>query len=187
VSATVNWHNYHIWGCENHHNDNEHGCDSPKFDMWCALMKYKVIGPFLLEEPTVTGDTFLVMMGNVTLRYVPAGKVSQLHGTLLHLSRRVRAFLNRKLPHRSPDVTPLDVFFCEFVKDIAYCAKVQNMNELRDRIVRAADYVTTESNAWRETECHHDVCRATNGAHRERERERGRSTEHMRNFVKSSV
>jgi len=34
--------------------------------------------------------------------------------------------------------TPLDVFLWEFVKDIVYCERAQNANELPDRIVRAA-------------------------------------------------
>jgi hypothetical protein len=67
---------------------------------------------------------------------------------------------------RSPDLTHLD-FFWGFVKDILCRKKVQNVNELRDRIVRAAKCVTNEmlTSMWRETEYRLDVCRTTNGAH----------------------
>jgi len=44
---------------------------------------------------------------------------------------------------------------------------VQNVNELSDGIVRAAEYVTNETLAstWRQTEYRLDVYRANNGAH----------------------
>jgi len=56
------------------------------------------------------------------------------------------------------------------------------VNELRDRIVRAAECVTNEilANTWRGIEYRPDVCCDTNGAIL-------RSTEHIRNFVRSSV
>jgi hypothetical protein len=59
---------------------------------------------------------------------------------------------------------------------------VQNVNELRDRIVRAAECVTKEMHVstWRETEYRLDMCRATNGAIL-------RLSEHIRNFVRYSV
>jgi hypothetical protein len=39
---------------------------------------------------------------------------------------------------------PLNFLFWKFVKDIADRKKAQNVNELRDRIVRAAECVTNE-------------------------------------------
>jgi hypothetical protein len=44
---------------------------------------------------------------------------------------------------------------------------VQNMNELRGRIVKAAECVTNEmlTSTWRQTGYRLDVCRAINGAH----------------------
>jgi len=46
---------------------------------------------------------------------------------------------------------------------------VQNVNELGDRIVRAAECVTNEMavSIFLETEYRLDVCRATNGTHTE--------------------
>jgi hypothetical protein len=53
------------------------------------------------------------------------------------------------------------------VKVTVYREKVQNMNELYDRISRSSDFVTNEmpANTWREAECHLHVCRSNNGAH----------------------
>jgi hypothetical protein len=46
---------------------------------------------------------------------------------------------------------------------------VGNVNELRDRIIRAAECFTNEMSAgtWLETEYCLDMCYATNGAHKE--------------------
>jgi hypothetical protein len=46
----------------------------------------------------VTDDTFLAMMENTVLHHVLMGSVSQLDGTLPHLSSHIRAFLDRKFP-----------------------------------------------------------------------------------------
>jgi hypothetical protein len=56
------------------------------------------------------------------------------------------------------------------------------MNELLDRIVRAAECVTNEmlASSWQENLYCFDVCRATDGAILS-------SPEHIRNFVRSSV
>jgi hypothetical protein len=45
--------------------------------------------------------------------------------------------------------------------------KCKNVNELRDRIVIAAERVNNEmlANTWLGTEYRLDVCRSTNGAH----------------------
>jgi hypothetical protein len=48
-----------VWGNENHYDVTERERDSPKFNMWRALMKNKVIGPFVFEEPTMDVNNFL--------------------------------------------------------------------------------------------------------------------------------
>jgi hypothetical protein len=47
-------------------------------------------------------------------------------------------------PPHSPDLTSLDFFFCEFVRDIVYCEKVKNVNELLDRIIRVTECLPIE-------------------------------------------
>jgi hypothetical protein len=42
-------------------------------------------------------------------------------------------------PPRSPDLTSLDFFFWGFVKDVSYRGEFQNVNEIRDRLLRAAE------------------------------------------------
>jgi hypothetical protein len=97
-------------------------------------------------------------MENTALWHVPVGTVSKLDGASPHISHYVHAFLDREFPDhwigsggpipcspRSPDLTPLDILFWGFVKDVAYCEKVQDVNELHDRINKATEYVTSET------------------------------------------
>jgi len=96
-------------------------------------------------------------MENTALRHVPVGTASQSRGAPPHFSRRVRAFLDRdsssSLDRKSgahflaPSFSRFDsnrFFFWVFVKDTFYREKVKNMNELRDRTVRAAGCLTNE-------------------------------------------
>jgi len=60
----------------------------------------------------------------------------------------------------------VDCFLLEFIKDIIFHEKVQNVNELHDRIVRAAECVTNKmlSSTFQETEYHLDVGHVINTA-----------------------
>jgi hypothetical protein len=117
-----------------------------------TMMKSKVKDLFLFEERTVTGDTFLPTMENTSLRYDPVG-------TSTHF-RRLRAFLDREFPGcwkgrrgsiltspSSLNFTPVDFFSWEFVKDTVYREKLQNVIQLRDRIVTAAECITNDMTA----------------------------------------
>jgi hypothetical protein len=78
--------NCHVRGSENPCDFTEHECDLPKVNVWCALMKNRVKGAFIFEEPMVTCDTFLVAMGNTALHPIPAGTICQLDGATPHFS-----------------------------------------------------------------------------------------------------
>jgi len=99
----------------------EHEFDSQRVNEWCCLVETKVIGPFVFEETTVTGDTCLAVMENTALCHVPVGTVFQSDDAQLHFFSRVPAFLDRKFPDqevthslppcpRSPDLTPVNFF-----------------------------------------------------------------------------
>jgi len=81
----------------------------------------------------------------------------------------------------STDFTPRYIFLWWFTKDIAYRVEV-HVNEMSERIVRAAECVTNEKfvSTCLETEYRLDVCRTTHSDHIS-------STEYIRNFVRSSV
>jgi hypothetical protein len=112
----------------------------------------------VIVEPVVTGDTFPAMVENSGLHHMIVGTVFHLclDGVPLHFSHRVCAFLDREFPDHwtgrvgpipwpfhSPHLTPLD-FFWGFLKDIVYHEKVQNVNELHDRTVRASECLTNK-------------------------------------------
>jgi len=84
----------------NPHNVTENESDSSKLSVWCALVRNKITNPIVFEVFTVSGDTFLTVINTIALLHVPVGTIFQLDGTQLHFSRRVRIFLDRKLPER---------------------------------------------------------------------------------------
>lgn len=62
TAGKVNRHNVHIWGLENPRVVLENEGDSPKVNVWCALMHNKVIGPFFFSKRTMSAIVYLDMM-----------------------------------------------------------------------------------------------------------------------------
>ena len=76
---------------------------------------------------------------------------------LLNLLLRVRESLNRQLPGkwiarcgpiawpaRSPDVTPLDFFFWDYVKDCDFSNPLKDIEGLKDRITEVITLFNTD-------------------------------------------
>ena len=63
TNGKVNRHNVCIWGKENPHATIEHERESPKVNVFCAISKNHVHGPFFFEG-NVTGDVYLQMLQN---------------------------------------------------------------------------------------------------------------------------
>ena len=181
ISGKVNRHNCRIWGSENPSVVFQHERDSPKVNVWCGLMKDRVIGPFFFAEPTVTARTYLDMLELYVVPQLPAGTIYQQDGAPPHYALEVRKFLNDNFPGqwigrgsetiawppRSPDLTPLDFFLWGFVKDQVYSTPVADLDDLKLRINLALQNVTINMlrNSWREVDNRLDICRATNGSH----------------------
>ena len=64
-------------------------------------------------------------------------------------------------PPRSPDLSPLDLFLWEYIKNIVYAENIRNIQHLQEGITSAIE--TVKRDMIRKT-CH-DVSRATNAAH----------------------
>jgi hypothetical protein len=64
ISGKVKRHNVHIWGTEQPYTQIEH---SRKVNVFCAVSREKLHGPFFFTEATVTGDSFLDMLKNCLL------------------------------------------------------------------------------------------------------------------------
>jgi hypothetical protein len=71
-------------------------------------------------------------------------------------------------PHRSPNLTPIDFSFWEFVKDNVYIPPMPvDLREIRDRIVNTIALVDAIflDKLWDKLEYRLDVCRITRGSH----------------------
>ncbi|GFW46521.1 uncharacterized protein TNCV_4812081 [Trichonephila clavipes] len=55
----VNTDNARIWSLENPHEAPESQRDFTKLNIFCAISRRKVYGPFVFGEPTVTGSAYL--------------------------------------------------------------------------------------------------------------------------------
>jgi hypothetical protein len=72
-------------------------------------------------------------------------------------------------PPRFPDITPLDFFLCDYVKDKVYATKDTGIEDLKTQI---RDVITTIkrgmlARTWEELEFRLDVVRATHCVHTE--------------------
>ena len=64
LRGKVNRYNVRIWGSENLHANLEVERDSPKLNVFCAVSKQSVYGPFIFDGQTVTGRKYLEMLTN---------------------------------------------------------------------------------------------------------------------------
>lgn len=183
VSGKVNKHNTRIWGSEQPYVFREIQRDSPKLNVWCGVMRNRIIGPFFFAEKTITAAVYLDLL----TEYV-APQLADLQPTVMfqqdgappHWGLRVREFLNETFPGRwigrggpilwpprSPDITPLDFFLWGYVKDIVYKTQVQDINDLRNRITGAIATIDEAMlrRTWRELDFRLDLLFASNGDH----------------------
>ena len=84
--------------------------------------------------------------------------IFQADGAPPHFSVEVRQFINDTFnmwigrggtiawPPRSPDLTPLDYYVWGYLKQQVYSTPVQNVGELRNRILRASELLRGELN-----------------------------------------
>jgi hypothetical protein len=69
-------------------------------------------------------------------------------------------------PPRSPDLTPLYIFFWGYVNNYVYMDENRDLNHLKARRREAAEQVTRHmlQRVWREVEYRVDICSVTDGA-----------------------
>lgn len=178
----VNKHNCRIWGTQNPHQVLEYERDSPKINVWCGIMRNKVVGPFFFIENNINGVIYQDMLELFAIPQIQGipGIIFQQDGAPPHWRLDVRQCLDRHFPQRwigrggpiqwpprSPDITPCDFFLWGYIKDIVYRTRVYTVIELRERITAAFLQVSNEmlENTWMELEHRLDVVRANNGGH----------------------
>ena len=165
VNRFVNKHNIIYWCETNPHQTLETVMKSPKLNVWCALSKNQLIGPFFFDDDTVNAKYYLTMLQSFS---VPAVKrlrkvrsiTFQQDGAPAHFARDVREFLDQNFPNRwigrggsirwaprSPDLTPLDFFLRGTVKNNVYRTPIENVTELKRRIVDEVHSITKETSS----------------------------------------
>lgn len=183
VSGLLNRHNCRIWGSEHPHEIREIERDSPKLNVWCGVMYERIVGPFFFAERTITGDIYLDMLTEYVIPQLEEFQpqiIFQQDGAPPHWNLNVRNHLDTVFPGRwigrdgpipwpprSPDITPMDFSVWGFVKDTVYKTKVNNIAELRQKIIEAFQTIDPYQlqNTWRELEYRLETLRATNGEH----------------------
>jgi hypothetical protein len=97
INGKVNRHNVRVWRTENRHVTLQHERDSLKVNVFYAISKEKVYGPFFFVENTVTGNSYLDML---TLWLLPQMEedsddfIFQQDGALPHFHVAFRNHLN---------------------------------------------------------------------------------------------
>ena len=167
TSGVVNRHNVRIWGKENPREYHEREMNSPKVNVWCAVLRNKVIGPYFFPEETVNQDGYLKMLEEYALPILQRMPriLFQQDGAPPHWGLRVRALLDREFPNkwigrggpiswpaRSPDITPLDFFFWGYVKDRVFQTPINDLDELKEKITTVVNQVNRVMliNSWGE-------------------------------------
>lgn len=163
LNGLVNKHNIRYWCEHNPHATIETVMNSPKVNVWCAMSKNRLIGPFFFEGDTVNGEKYLSMLQTF---FIPEVKklrkirsiIFQQDGAPPHFSIEVRQFLHNHFSDRwigrggpirwaprSPDLTPLDFFLWGHVKNNVYKSPIKDMNELKTKIEMEIKSITKET------------------------------------------
>ncbi|GBM12225.1 hypothetical protein AVEN_21028-1 [Araneus ventricosus] len=100
VCGHIHCHNVRVWVSENPRAYVEYKRNTPKVNMWCALMHDKVIGPFFFAKPTVTSNIYLDMLQLYAVPQFPEGVIFHQDGAPPHYGNIVREFLDITLPQR---------------------------------------------------------------------------------------
>ena len=189
TNGKVYKHNVRIWGEENPHATVEQMRDSPKVNVFCAISKNRLYGPFFFEG-NVTGDVYLHMLQKWLFDKLIANEhehfIFKQDWAPPYWKPTVRAYLNENLPGRwigrasdndnvllkwlprSPDLTHCDFFLWGYVKGLVYIPPLPtSLEELKQRITEVLENVMQDmlQRVWQELDYRLDVCRVTGGAH----------------------
>lgn len=184
----LNLHNLHSWQLENPHVMRQDRSQYQfKINLWAGIINGQIIGPFELPE-TLTAERYLGFLQTdlpVLLESVPTeirdSMWLQNDGCPAHYAVRVREHLNVAYPNRwigrlgpilwpprSPDLNPLDFFYWGCLKEDVYKEPINNIEELRTRILTAAGKINESGFARRLKRSFIRRCRAciaANGGH----------------------
>lgn len=159
----TNYHNLHYWAPNGQNpRKKKERANQRRFSLnvWMGVIDNNIIGPFFLP-PNLDGVTYANFLENeldVLLEDLPLARlrnmIYQHDGCPAHFFRRVRQWLDLQYPlrwigrggptpwpARSPDLTPCDFYLWGHMKALVYTTPVDSVEELRDRIIRAAEHI----------------------------------------------
>lgn len=159
----TNYHNAHYWAPKGQNpKQTKEGTHQRRFSLnvWMGIIHNHLIGPFFLPQNLdgVSYETFLREEVAALLEEVPlptrVGMVYQHDGCPAHYYRGVRQWLDENYqlrwigrggptpwPARSPDLTPCDFYIWGHMKELVYNTPVPTVEELRQRILAAAQQI----------------------------------------------
>jgi hypothetical protein len=160
-----NMHNHHYWAIENPHVIRRRAFQQRfSVNVWAGIMGDQLVGPYFLPN-RLNGHNFLnflrgdfqELQDNLPLVVLLNPIWLQLDGAPAHFARPVRQWLNNNYPRRwigrrgfiawpprSCDITPLDFFLWGHIKTIVYRTAPNSEQELRQRILNAAQTITPQ-------------------------------------------
>lgn len=185
LKGLVNKHNIRYWSESNPHVTVETVMKSPKINVWCALSKNKIIGPYFFEDDTVNGQNYLTMLQDyfmVEVRKLHKVRtvIFQQDGAPAHFSKDVRQYLDYHFPNRwigrggpirwaprSPDLTPSDFYLWGHLKNKIYTSGNKNIEELKSKITEEIKNIGPETlnNVFLNIIKRMNLCISVNGSH----------------------
>lgn len=163
----LNMHNLHGWQVENPHLIREDKAQQQfKINYWTGIINGQIVGPYELP-PIMNADNYLLflrenlpaLLADDNLQ-IPEQMWYQNDGCPAHYALRVRQHLDEEYPGRwigrlgpilwpprSPDLNPLDFFYWGYLKETVYKNPIRTIEELRQRIAEAAQYINNTRHA----------------------------------------
>ena len=163
-NAIRNFHNSHVWADENPHEVCEDRFQHQfSLNIWVGIVGDCLIGPIILPA-RLTGEVYRNFLEETlpqSLEDVPLATRRAMwfmhDGAPAHFSVVARQFLTatygdrwigRSGPHlcpaRSPDLNPLDYFLWGHLKSLVYSRPVENVDDLRDRIIAGCNSIRND-------------------------------------------
>ena len=123
----------------------------------------EIVGPFCFEELTVDQENYLDMLERFFYPFLEKRKLTkkiifQQNGAPAHFAKSLRSWLNDKFDNRwigrggstswdprSPDMTPLDFFLWDYIKNNVYKNNIKDLDDLKIKITQEIRTIKKET------------------------------------------
>ncbi|XP_058808948.1 uncharacterized protein LOC131674347 [Phymastichus coffea] len=152
LNGEVNRHNCRYWSDSNPAWMLENHTQYPqKLNVWAGIFNGTLVGPFFIDGNLTAASYEQLLRDQIIQRIREIAGYDydvtwfQQDGAAAHFGQNVRAYLDAQFPRRwigrrgeiewparSPDLTPLDYFLWDYLKNKVYATKPNNIEELRN-------------------------------------------------------